>query len=130
MNLTKGVAAGLVAAGATMVVTQLFTPAQALIFFAVLLGLIAGVYIGFVMPSGNLPVIVTESVAALAFVGLATAAPFATHGIGLLAVAYFLHAAWDLGHHPGPLGGPPHWYAVSCVAYDVAIGAFILLAYP
>jgi hypothetical protein len=130
MNLTKGLIAGLVLAAATMVVTQVLTPGQSLIGLAVLLGLIAGVYVGFVIPSGNVTVIVTESVAALAFVGLASATPFTAHGIGLLAVAYFLHGAWDLAHHPGPLGGAPHWYAGACVAYDWAIGAFILLAFP
>jgi hypothetical protein len=130
MTVFKGVVAGLALAAVTIVIGLALPAGKALLLLAVLLGLIAGVYVGFVIPSQRSTIVLTEGVAALAFVALAAAAPFTTHGIGILAIGYFLHGAWDLAHHPGPLPGAPHWYAGSCVAYDVVIGAFILLAFP
>ena len=130
MSSARAIVASLILAAATIGVALLLPAGQGLFFLAVLLGLIAGVYVGFVIPGNRMAIIVTESVAALAFVALSTAAPFTAHGIGILAIGYFLHGAWDLAHHPGPLEGAPHWYALSCVIYDWAIGAFILLAFP
>jgi hypothetical protein len=130
MTVWKGIVWGLALAAVTIVAALLLPAGQALVGLGVLLGLIAGVYVGFALPSGQPTLQITESIAALAFLVLAAAAPFTTHGIGLLAIGYFVHGAWDLAHHPGPLHGAPHWYAGACVAYDVVIGAFILLSFP
>ena len=130
MTVTKGALGGLVLAAATMVVALILPASTALLGLAVLLGLIAGVYVGFAVIDGRWFVFVAESVAALAFLVLSVYVFRSAHPVGLLAAGYFLHGAWDLAHHPGPLVGDRAWYAAACVVYDWAIGAFILLMLP
>lgn len=96
---------------------------------AVLLGLIAGVYVGFAILSGTPQAPMVQSAGALAFVLLGAGA-LVTGSAGLLASGYGLHALWDLAHHPGPLdAGQPDWYAIACVAYDLAVGVFVVVRF-
>lgn len=97
--------------------------AQAL---AVLLGGIAGIYVGFGVSAGRAKPLIVEAVAAVAFwcVGVA----------GLhwapqwLAVALLVHAGWDALHHLGRVGAPvPRWYPVFCATYDLVLGAWLLV---
>jgi len=127
MTVTKGVIGGLVLAGATIAVAEVLPLDRGIVMFSVLLGLIGGVYIGFGAMGTSGMVLVTESVAALAFVALAVMAPFTLNGLALLAIGYVVHGVWDVAHHPGPLTGAPEWYAGSCAAYDWVVGAYILL---
>lgn len=127
MTSTNGVIGALVLAAATIAIAEVLPVDRGIVLFSVLLGLIAGAYIGFGASGSSGVVFATESVAALAFVALAVVAPFTVHGLGLLAVGYIVHGVWDVAHHPGPLGGAPEWYAGSCAAYDWVVGAYILL---
>ena len=130
MTVTKGALGGLVLAAVTIVVALMLPASTALLSLALLLVLIAGVYIGFAVIDGRWFVLLAESVAALAFLFLAVYVFGSAHPVGLLAGGYFLHGAWDLAHHPGPMVGERAWYAVGCVVYDWAVGAFILLMLP
>src|SRR3970282_2826025 len=67
-------------------------------FFAVLLGVTAGVYLGFALQDGRRLVILAETVLLLPFMLLAIAA--LSLNIHLLAFGFFLHGLWDLAHHP------------------------------
>jgi|TARA_B100001059_G_scaffold221178_1_gene243893 hypothetical protein len=88
---------------------------------ALLLTLIAGVYIGFAVNDGRMSRIVTESLVAITFVIFAVWALL--NAPVLLPLGYIAHAAWDFLHHT-PLFNVkmPKWYVPACVVYDVIVG--------
>ncbi|MFC1791917.1 DUF6010 family protein [Gemmatimonadota bacterium] len=115
---------GLLAGGITMGVAAVFPETLVFPFFAVVLGVAAGIYPGMAMASseGGYPAV--EWMAALGFVAMGM--------VGLwvsplyLAVAWLLHGLWDLLHHITALGdGIPEGYPGFCLAYDVVIGGFV-----
>lgn len=115
----------IVLAIATCLVGFLLPEYKSLDFFALLLALIAGVYVGFALRDGRTLVIVVETLVALLFVVLAL--------VGLwkdplwLVVGYFGHGLWDLLNHFGKATTTvPRWYPPACVVYDWVVGAFIL----
>ena len=99
-------------------------------FAAVLIALIAGIYFGFAVVNGSTFEQMTEfSVAGLfmlaAMLGIAL-------WPGIIALAYFAHAAWDFAHHKSnrtrlPLVEIPSWYVPWCVVIDVIIGVGLLV---
>jgi hypothetical protein len=120
---------GLGLAAVTIVGAVLLPADAAFAALAVLLSLVAGVYVGFAILSGMPQAPLVQSIGALSFVLLGTGA-LVTGSAGLLAAGYGLHALWDLAHHPGPLdAGQPDWYTTACVVYDLAIGVFVVVKF-
>ena len=98
---------------------------QALVLLALLLTLIAGVYLGFALIDPERGRLVIE------FTGIVVTCSLAVAGLWIrpqfLAAGYAFHAAWDLMHHPGPLPTrTPRWYAHACTSFDLVVGGFIL----
>ena len=93
-------------------------------FFAVLLGVTAGVYLGFALQDGRRLVILAETVLLLPFMLLAMAA--LSLNIHLLAFGFFLHGLWDLAHHPRAVQTRlVPWYPPACLVFDWIVAAFI-----
>jgi len=99
---------------------------KALDFFAILLGMIAGIYIGFAIQDGRTSRIALEGSVALGFVALILLGLW--RWPVLIATGYFLHGLWDLLHHPFKLGTRVQtWYPPACVVYDWLVGIFIYI---
>jgi hypothetical protein len=99
---------------------------KALDFFAVILVLIAGVYIGFAIEDGRRNKLVIEVAVALGFVALVLLGMWKWPW--LIPAGYFLHGVWDLLHHPLKIGARVRkWYPPACIAYDWLVGAFIYI---
>lgn len=128
VSVRAGVLAGLGLAVPTILVGVALPSDAALAFVAVLLGVTAGVYLGFAVRTGDGGTMFAEALAVAVFLTLGAGALVAGHGAGLVAIGFGLHALWDLAHRPGPLdAGEPAWYAAACVGYDLAVGAFVLI---
>jgi len=92
--------------------------------YGILLAMIAGVYIGFAVNDGRRHKLILETAVALGFCALVLLGMWMWPI--LIALGYFLHALWDLLHHPFKLGARVRdWYPPACVIYDVIVGAFI-----
>ena len=88
---------------------------------ALLLALIAGVYIGFAANDGRMSRIVIESGVAILFVMFSMWALLKAPM--LLPLGYIAHAVWDFLHHtPFFNVQMPKWYVPACVVYDVLVG--------
>jgi hypothetical protein len=99
---------------------------KALDFFAVILVLIAGVYIGFGIEDGRRDKLILESIVAIGFVALVLLGMWKWPI--LIPAGYFLHGVWDLLHHPVKLGARvKKWYPPACIAYDWLVGAYIYI---
>jgi len=115
---------GLLAGGITMGVAAVFPEELSLAFFAVVLGLAAGVYPGFAManPEAGRPLL--QWVAAVVFVSLGMVGLWVSPLI--LAAAWVLHAIWDFLHHITALGdGVPEGYPAFCISYDLLLAGFV-----
>lgn len=97
---------------------------QAIVLFAVLLGVAAGVYPGFAITAGR--EVLREWTAALIFVAIALIGVW--YEPAVLGLAWLGHAAWDYLHHRGLRDiSAPRAYPVFCLYVDVWWGLFILL---
>lgn len=98
-------------------------PGLSLVFAAILLGLIAGVYLGFAVMNGdNVQQIVEFNVTCLfslaAFLGIAVNPWF-------IPLAYLAHGIWDFAHHNRARFGLvpiPQWYVPWCAMIDAVVG--------
>lgn len=117
----------LLAALTAAFVAVLPEPIHALQFLAVLLGFIAGAYLGFAVADGTTRALVVEAAGIAVFVSLAAAALwFASPA--LLAGGYLAHGLWDVAHHPrGITTTVVGWYPPFCLVYDVLVGVFVVL---
>ena len=100
-------------------------------FTALLLVLTAGVYIGFALAHASTTGSGLDVALGVGFLLLASVAITQAPGraLTLLAVAFAGHAVVDLLHGAGilPAEALPHWYALGCAIYDVAIAAICYL---
>lgn len=113
---------GLALAAVTLVFHALIGRQAGIEAAAILLAMIAAVYVGFAISEGNRLAIGIEAAVALAF-GCAALA-------GLLFSPWFIvgalaaHAFWDLLHHrQNALAATPRWYVPFCALYDLASAA-------
>jgi hypothetical protein len=120
---------GALLGGGTLVIPALLDDDAAFGFLAVLLGAIAGVYLGFALADGRVRALGTE------YVGMAATAALATLGLVvtsplLLAVGYLGHGLWDAIHRPKGLDTViPWWYVPLCIGYDAVVGLYILVRF-
>ena len=124
-----GVVLAVVAVAASMAWLW-FTPvAERRTAEAIVLAVIAAIYIGFALAerdAGNLLIEVAFATAIIvvAFIGLA-------HSPYWLAAGLVAHGIWDLlHHHRHPVLGTrevPRWYPPACLAYDFPLAIFVTL---
>ena len=99
---------------------------KALDLYGILLVLNVGAYLGFAITDGRRDKIVLEGMVALGFGMLVLVGMW--RWPWLIAAGFFLHAVWDLLHHPLKLGARVRrGYATACLLYDVLVGGFIYL---
>ncbi len=110
---------------AIIIFTQFLTSEQTLEFFAIVLAIIAAIYVGFALSDGRLREIVIEVLVAISF-GICALVGLWLFPIAL-PVGYFAHGFWDLIHHQhGIKTKITDWYIPFCVAVDWLVGAYII----
>jgi hypothetical protein len=93
-------------------------------FLAILLGITAGVYLGFAVLDGRPVVLAAELAGSALFLSLTLlglrVSPF------FLAGGFLLHGAWDALHHPQMLEiRMAGWFRPACILYDAIIAIYI-----
>lgn len=125
-RLLAPAAVGVGLAALTAGVAAVLDERLAFVALAVLLGMIAGAYLGFAAADGRVRALGVESAGITITLGLAVAAVVLDAPV-LLAAGYAFHGLWDLAHHPRALDtAVPGWYPPFCLVYDVAVGVFVL----
>lgn len=92
---------------------------------ALMVALIAAVYIGFAVSDGRPNVIVAESVVVAAFFVVAAAAVTLTPW--LLVVLYLAHGVKDLWQHRSQFVRGTRWWPPFCFAVDVTVAAIVAI---
>ena len=122
-------AAGVIFAGATLIIPSLLARDTAFGLLAILLGMIASVYLGYALNDGRLRAFQVEYVGMVVFAALATIA-LARHSAVLLALGYLGHGLWDLVHHRrGVEIRMPWWYVPLCLGYDTVVAIYVLIRF-
>jgi hypothetical protein len=98
---------------------------ESVVTAAVILGLIAGIYIGFALVDGRVRWLVIECVIAIAFVSAATAGVMQWQWA--IPIAYAVHGLWDWAHHSLVETHLPRWYVPMCAIYDWVAAAGLTL---
>ncbi len=87
---------------------------------ATLLGVAAGIYVGFGLQDGRPKHAFTEVLVALPFIAAAIWWP---HAVRVLAIAWLAHGLVDGLHLLGVVGTRvPYWYPGACLGWDVVLG--------
>ena len=98
---------------------------------ALLLALVAGVYVGFAAAHDAQVGTSADVALAIGFFLLAAATMIRDprQALTLLALGFAAHAVVDIAHQPGALpdGIVPRWYAVGCAVFDLYVGALAYL---
>lgn len=121
-------------AGAVLGAVALIPPALlpddvAFRLLAVLVAMIAGVYLGFALVDGRVRVAAIEEVGAVLFAVVAVVA-LSTGDARWLAGGLLGHAAWDAIHHRRGIDTEmPRWYVPLCLGFDVVVGVYVLLRF-
>ena len=121
--------AGAIFGGVTLIIPTLLSRDTAFGLLAILLGMIASVYLGYALGDGRLRAFQVEYVGMVAFAALATIA-LARGSAVLLALGYFSHGLWDLLHHRrGVDTRMPWWYVPLCLSYDTVVAIYVLVRF-
>lgn len=99
-------------------------------FAALLLSLMAGVYVGFAVSHEEQMGVGIDIAMAVGFlvVAASTLVRDPRQALTILALAFAAHAVLDVAHRPDGLPQiAPRWYLVGCAIYDVYIGALCYL---
>ena len=122
-------AAGVILGGVTLLIPSLLARDTAFGLLAILLGMIASVYLGYALADGRLRAFQVEYVGIMAFTALATIA-LARHSALLLALGYLAHGLWDLLHHGRGVDiRMPWWYVPLCLGYDTVVAIYVLIRF-
>ena len=93
---------------------------------ALLLTVVAAIYIGFALNDGRPKYVVTEVAAASVFILFAVGGLWLNPYLWPLGLA--LHGVWDLLHHEhGVQTRVPRWYPPICVVVDGLLALFLVL---
>ncbi len=115
---------GLLAAGITLGLAAVFPERLAFPFFAVVLGLVVGVYPGMAMASPEVDSSFPQWVVALVLLGLGLFGLW--YSAVLLSAAWLLHALYSFLKGFTALGdGTPEGYPAFCVSFDLVMAAFV-----
>jgi len=116
---------GLAAAALTLGVAALLPRPNTRLLLGILLGLVAGVYVGGALAKGGREELLIHGTVALAFVA-ATLIAFQGRPV-VLGIVWWLHAFWDLLLHGGYVAtSVAGWYPPACLAYDAVIGGALV----
>lgn len=88
---------------------------------AVVLVLVAGIYVGFALQDGRTKSLAIEGSIALGFVAAALAGLWVSAWI--IPVAYVVHGLWDVAHHRHVTTAMPAWYVPFCAVFDWVFAA-------
>lgn len=103
----------------------LFPKQMVLEFAAILLGVIAAIYIGFGISDGRAPIKWVEILAATGFIFLALLGLWVNPW--LLFIGYIGHGIWDWFHHTAHIQTKvASWYPPFCAVVDVVLGVGLL----
>lgn len=95
-------------------------------FAAILLGAVAGVYVGSALNSSSLSTLLIECAYASLCIGFALLG--ITVWIYFIPIAYVAHGFWDWVHHYWLHDNPiPKWYINACAVYDLVFAAGLTL---
>jgi len=83
---------------------------------AVVLVLVAGIYVGFALQDGRARTLAVEASVALGFTAAALTGLWVS--AWTIPAAYALHGLWDLAHHRYVTTAMPGWYAPFCAVFD------------
>ena len=88
---------------------------------AILLGVAAGIYVGYGLQDGRPSQVALQLLGALPFIVVAATWPQA---VWLLGIAWLTHGVWDGVHELRVVDTRvPSWYAGACLGWDVVLGA-------
>lgn len=101
-------------------------------FAALLLAMMAGVYVGFAVLNENTRGVGLDIALAIGFLVVAatTLVRDPRQSLVIVALAFAAHALLDVAHQPGgllPHDIAPRWYLIGCAIYDLYIGALCYL---
>ncbi len=88
---------------------------------AVLLGVVAGIYVGFAVVDGRLAIFGIETAVATAFLAAAVAGLWVSPWV--VPAAYAAHGVWDMAHHRHVNTAMPRWYIPFCAVFDWTFAA-------
>lgn len=94
---------------------------------AIVLTLVAGIYIGFAVQDGRSKAFAIEGCVALIFATAALVGLAVWHWA--IVVAYVLHGFWDLAHHRSVDTAMPKWYVPFCALFDWIFAAGLTVAW-
>ena len=121
--------AGVILGGVTLIIPSLLARDTAFGLLAILLGMIASVYLGYALADGRLRAFQVEYVGMVVFAALATIA-LARHSAVLLALGYLGHGLWDLLYHRRNVDTRmPWWYVPLCLGYDTVVAVYVLVRF-
>jgi hypothetical protein len=122
----KEISAGVILSAILIIAGELLGPSFRFDFFALVLSIIAAIYIGFALSDGRRRYIVLESANAVAYGVLALLGMWASPWY--LVAGYIAHGGWDLVHHNrGIRTRIVRWYVPFCVVIDWLVGAYIAI---
>jgi len=118
---------GAMTLAAVVITAAAFLPApQALVLFAVLLGLTSGIYIGFGLADGRSWEQGLELLAGLIFFAVAAIGVWVSPLV--IAGGFMAHAVWALVHHPRRVGTQVvMWYPPICAMFDMIMAGYITI---
>lgn len=121
--------AGGVLAVPGLILASLLSHGTAFGFLAILLGMIASVYLGFALQDGRTRTFGIEYVGLIIFTAVATVSLSEDSAV-LLAAGYLGHGLWDAIHHPrGVDTEMPWWYVPLCMSFDVVVAVYVLIRF-
>lgn len=125
MLMLKLVSGAVGLAVVTVAVAWTLSDPKALVFFAVLLGFTAGVYVGFGLADGRARERRIELIVGLVFL-LVAAFGLWTSAL-VIGLGFFVHGIWDLLHHPRRIATMvSSWFPPFCALYDLLVAAYIV----
>jgi Family of unknown function (DUF6010) len=121
----KPIGIGLVLGLVTLGFTSILPTAMAFDFFAVLLAIIAAIYVGFAIADGRDGIKWIEISTAVIFIIVALLGLWISPWI--LIAGYLAHGLWDWLHHAQHIQTDvQNWYPPFCAVYDVVVGLGLL----
>ncbi|WP_425228260.1 hypothetical protein [Sphingomonas sp.] len=94
---------------------------------AIVLVLVAGIYVGFAVQDGRAKTIAIEGSIAIVFAAAALAGLWVS--AWAIPAAYALHGFWDLAHHRHVATAMPAWYVPFCAVFDWVFAAGLAAAW-
>jgi hypothetical protein len=119
---------GAVLGGLALILPAFLSDKDAFAFFAVFLGMVAGVYLGFALSDGRLSIFNAEYVG-LVIYGAAAVLSLTLNEPLFLVGGYVGHGLWDAIHPHAVDTRMPWWYVPMCIGFDFVFGIYILIRF-